>query len=192
MCHNEDVGTDMPRRIGVSGKARSGKDTLAGYLVDRYGFVRFAFADRLRELAVELFGVKAGDKNRALLQALGRRMCELDRMVWVNRVLKAIPHDRDVVVSDVRFPYEYAALRDAGFFMVRVEAPFAVRLARERRDNMSATAAELQRMLVDDISETALDTVGGEAWDVVFSGGLPLPDFYRRVDAMLPMLAVRA
>jgi hypothetical protein len=41
--------------IGVSGYARSGKDTVADYLVSRHGFTKFAFADKVRETA-QLFG----------------------------------------------------------------------------------------------------------------------------------------
>jgi hypothetical protein len=39
--------------IGLHGYAQSGKDTVAGFLKD-YGYVRFAFADRLRECVYAL------------------------------------------------------------------------------------------------------------------------------------------
>jgi len=37
--------------IGLTGKKRSGKDTAGNYLVNRWGFQRFAFADKLKESA---------------------------------------------------------------------------------------------------------------------------------------------
>lgn len=40
--------------IGLSGYARSGKDEAAKVLVEEYGFVRVAFADKLREVLYEL------------------------------------------------------------------------------------------------------------------------------------------
>lgn len=43
-----------PALIGVTGKARSGKDTTAAHLIARYGYVRYAFADVLREAALAL------------------------------------------------------------------------------------------------------------------------------------------
>lgn len=43
-----------PKLIGLAGYARTGKDTVAAYLADRYGYERRAFADKLRELALEL------------------------------------------------------------------------------------------------------------------------------------------
>lgn len=38
--------------IGLLGKKRSGKDTLAGFLTERHGFTRYAFADPLKEAAL--------------------------------------------------------------------------------------------------------------------------------------------
>src|SRR6478735_4734799 len=40
--------------IGLSGFARSGKDEAARVLVEEYGFVRVAFADKLREVLYAL------------------------------------------------------------------------------------------------------------------------------------------
>ena len=40
--------------IGLSGYARSGKDTVAEYLVENYGFVRVAFADSIRDFLLTL------------------------------------------------------------------------------------------------------------------------------------------
>lgn len=40
--------------IGLSGKKRAGKDTVAAYLVEKYGFARVAFADPLRRAALAL------------------------------------------------------------------------------------------------------------------------------------------
>lgn len=40
--------------IGLHGAGGSGKDTVADYLVKQYGFKRVAFADKLKELALEL------------------------------------------------------------------------------------------------------------------------------------------
>lgn len=42
------------RVIGLMGSAGAGKDTVAGFLVRNHGFERIAFADPLKELALEL------------------------------------------------------------------------------------------------------------------------------------------
>jgi hypothetical protein len=40
--------------IGLSGYARSGKDTVAQFIIDDYGFVRRAFADKLKAALIRL------------------------------------------------------------------------------------------------------------------------------------------
>ena len=40
--------------IALTGKARSGKDTVARVLVEEYGYRRVAFADALKEMALEI------------------------------------------------------------------------------------------------------------------------------------------
>lgn len=41
--------------LGVMGQARSGKDTFADYMVERYGFVRIALADPIKRIAMEVY-----------------------------------------------------------------------------------------------------------------------------------------
>ena len=40
--------------IGLSGYARSGKDYLANILVEKYGFERRAFADKIRDVLYDM------------------------------------------------------------------------------------------------------------------------------------------
>jgi hypothetical protein len=39
--------------IGITGHARSGKDTFASHLIERHGYTKVAFADTLREVLME-------------------------------------------------------------------------------------------------------------------------------------------
>jgi len=57
-----------------------GKTTSAEYLVRKYGFVKLAFADKLKEIARDLFPeqFESGEKPRKLLQDLGIKMREID------------------------------------------------------------------------------------------------------------------
>jgi len=40
--------------VGVTGYARHGKDTTGNFLVENYGFLRYAFADQLKSMAITL------------------------------------------------------------------------------------------------------------------------------------------
>lgn len=42
--------------VGITGRKRSGKDTLGKHLIDNYNFTRLAFADTLKEACKEVFG----------------------------------------------------------------------------------------------------------------------------------------
>ena len=79
-------------RIAFSGKMQVGKTTSATYLVRKYGFVKLAFADKLKEIARDLFPeqFESGEKPRKLLQDLGIKMREIDADVWVKYVLRII------------------------------------------------------------------------------------------------------
>lgn len=68
--------------VGLTGVARSGKDTVGGFLVHDWGYERRAFADKLKEAALALDPIVAV-KSRSLWQALrgqpaqGARLSEL-------------------------------------------------------------------------------------------------------------------
>lgn len=52
--------------LGVAGKARSGKDTVAKYLKEKYKFNQHAFADNLRGLAYEINPLIQSDYNEVV------------------------------------------------------------------------------------------------------------------------------
>lgn len=66
-AHPSSKGEDMTDDrfiVGLSGYARSGKDSIADILVAHYGFKRFAFADKLRECVYALNPTVKGYRQR--------------------------------------------------------------------------------------------------------------------------------
>lgn len=135
--------------IGLSGFARSGKDTVADYLVENYGFTKLAFADPMREAlyrlnpfitvaemlrvplasAVDGLGweqLKVDSPDiRPLMQRLGtevgRNMFGQD--FWVEQAIKrASAYDR-VVFSDCRFVNEADAVINSDGEVWRITRP---------------------------------------------------------------------
>jgi hypothetical protein len=130
--------------IGLSGYARSGKDTVAGMLMGIHGYERVAFADKIRELLfamdplidhngmsfrlqdiVEFKGWEEAKTQhpeiRRLLQDLGvggRQL--LDDTVWINAALNSFTADDKVVVTDVRFKNEAARIKNLGGHIWRI------------------------------------------------------------------------
>jgi tetrahydromethanopterin S-methyltransferase subunit G len=123
--------------IGLSGYAQVGKDTVASYLIDKYGYRRVAFADPIREAlykldpkiridemvgaslanAVDHMGweevKKLSSDARELLQRMGT---EVGRDIfgsdfWVNQAFKNVGSDDKVVFTDTRFLNEADHIR---------------------------------------------------------------------------------
>lgn len=130
--------------VGLHGWQGAGKDTVAGILAER-GFERIAFADPMREALYKLDPHIAGGWSlrmlvdvsgwdsvkreypevRGLLQRfgteVGREMWGED--FWVRQGLAQAAGKPRVVVTDVRFENEVAAIKQAGGFMFRVVRP---------------------------------------------------------------------
>lgn len=114
--------------IALTGGMRSGKDTVGKYLCKQHGFERFAFGDSIRRVCRELFpeAFKHGGKPRKLLQEFGQFCVSIDTNVWVNYLFQEIDSfgfdlkEDNIVITDLRQPHEYEALRKKGFVIVRV------------------------------------------------------------------------
>ena len=131
--------------IGLTGYAQSGKDTLASILVEKYGYSRIAFADKIREFLyginpmvacsptgylkdlVNLVGwdkAKQEPQVRRLLQDLGISARDLiAEDVWVTAALGSVDKDQRIVVTDVRFENEAKTIKLMGGQIWRVKRP---------------------------------------------------------------------
>lgn len=128
--------------LGLSGKKRAGKSTVATYLVEKHDFEELSWADPLKlNIGMDLMGFNNdqlygdqkevvdefwGDTPRAFLQKIGTDLFRnMDEDFWVKvgfRTLKEMEASgvKKVVVSDCRFPNEFKAIKDLGGFTLRV------------------------------------------------------------------------
>lgn len=127
--------------IGITGKARSGKDTAARHLVMNHEFVRLAFADPLKLAAQEIFGLTAeqtwsdelkeiviqrwGMAPRKMFQLLGTECVKpfFGEDMWIKRLdmnYEILKDSDNVVVTDVRFDPEADYIRSKGGIIVEV------------------------------------------------------------------------
>lgn len=131
----------QPRLIGLTGVARSGKDTTADYLVRRHGFVKHSFAAPIREFVARILGLSLaeleaakeqpiqwlpGQTPRRLMQTIGTEWGRdsVHPELWVKSCFERVRRDmaagRSVVICDVRFDNEARALKALGGQVWRV------------------------------------------------------------------------
>lgn len=125
-----------PQIIGISGKKRSGKDTLASLIAKNSlkEVERIAFADSLKEELAKACGVTVEtiENNKAQyrlgLQWWGtefrRAQC---RNYWLDRFREKVNASTAelIVVPDVRFHNEADLVRELGGKVIRVTRPLA-------------------------------------------------------------------
>jgi len=164
----------------ISGKIGSGKTSIANGLTVLFNLQRRGFADAIKEAVAKAIDCPVEDVYRMkqlfrpALQIIGtetgRAYWGEDYWVhklleWVERAEADVPNDeRDqlkIVVDDLRFPNEAAALKDFGFKLVRIED--------ERESHLLYCYEQgYTPEQMEHVSETALDS--WTEWDIVIPG----------------------
>ena len=200
--------------VGISGFQGSGKDTIADYLQNIYGFKRDSFAATLKDAVAAIFGW-----DRELLEGRtteSRAWRETVDQWWANRlnmpnltprlvlqkwgteVARKSWHDdtwiasleykltkahNDIVITDVRFPNEIKAVKDAGGIVIRVtRGPepswYSVALAANSYPQPNASTEVLNELGIHP-SEWAW--VGTKFDAVIDNNSIGLDNLYRQV-----------
>lgn len=83
------------RLIGIAGKARSGKDTAAAYLVAQHGLIKYSFADPMKDGLKTMFGLTDEHMNGSLKETeitwLGvspRRLMQTLGTEWGREIIR--------------------------------------------------------------------------------------------------------
>jgi len=104
-------------KIAISGKICSGKSTLTDKLNEIYpNLVKRSFAEKIKEIAFELFGMK--EKDRKLLQGIGTNMRLIDEDVWVKYLINT--SNDYVIIDDLRFENEARLLKENNWILIRL------------------------------------------------------------------------
>ena len=149
--------------IGLTGRAGTGKDTVAQFLCETHGFVQIALADPIRAGLKAMLGLtdnQLADRQlkeqridwinrspRWLAQTLGTEWgrCMVHPNLWLTvaerkiATIKATPpcyHVSGIVISDIRFENEADWLRDLGGEVWHIRRPSAL-LAGETANHSS-------------------------------------------------------
>jgi hypothetical protein len=104
--------------------------------VTQYGFIKFGFADKLKSLAYDLYGVNGKDgESRRILQVLSDDLKRYDPDLFIKHLLlRAKKFENDcIVVDDLRYKSEADILRKNGFIIIKVICADPIRLDRVAR-----------------------------------------------------------
>ena len=128
--------------VGIHGKARSGKDTFADFVIEyaKYTnpFAKLSFADPIYNIVDIMFNVDSRsvkDKEelfpewdlslRYMLQTVGTEMGRhmISDDIWIRNMQYRIDHSPapNIIIPDVRFENEAHFIRKSGGFIIFVE-----------------------------------------------------------------------
>ena len=138
----------MPRIIGICGRRRCGKDTIANFLNKDYGYdnkkistdlkrviqILFGFSDaQVESDAKDIIDERWGLTPRKAMQFFGTEVMQykiqeilpgIDNKFWIKSFIKQYNDERPIVISDLRFLHEFEELKkikSANVFVIRVE-----------------------------------------------------------------------
>lgn len=110
----------LSETIGITGLAGAGKTYAATWFKLRTGGEIWSFAAEIKRIAATMgWNGEKDARGRKLLQDLGSIGREYYRQCWVD----LMPTDRPLIVDDVRYINEAAAIRAVGGIIVRIIRP---------------------------------------------------------------------
>lgn len=131
----------LPRVVALTGKAGSGKSTVADYLISRHGYVRVKFAgplkDMMRAIGLNDNQIEGDQKEtptrllqgktpRYAMQTIGTEWGRQTigenfwTFLWEDAALKILDAGGRVVVDDCRFDNESETVREIGGLVIEI------------------------------------------------------------------------
>lgn len=173
--------------IGLGFLARVGKDSMASYIVEKYGYKQEVFADPIKENVgrdicglndEQLYGnlKEVLDNNwqltpRQMFQLIGDALRSIHQDIFVvpvkRKLEEYIKNNTSVVVSDCRHLNEVKLIKQYGGVLIRID--------KEHPDKIVGIS--------NHITETELQNYDG--WDYVIENNGTIEELYEKVDKIM-------
>lgn len=158
--------------IGLTGKARSGKDTVAEHICSTCFFEHYWFSKPMKDACAAMFNwderhlygelkevvdPRFGVSPRVAVQTLGTEWGRdtINQNIWIERARIEMESFSDLVISDCRFNNEAEAIREAGGVIVEVVRPNVQQVA-EHASEKGIDASLIDFTIVNDGTLTDL------------------------------------
>lgn len=144
--------------IALTGKMRSGKDTVARKIFELFdahdvAVKHYAFGDALKEYSKALYPeeFKQENKPRELLQWFGQTLRSRNPNIWINHLAEEINKFNGYygtvyyggslinIITDLRQPNEFEFCKENNFYIIKVDCDDVIRFKRmqELNDNFN-------------------------------------------------------
>ena len=178
----------MPNTIiGITGLARSGKDTVADYIAEKHSFKVFTMSDTLRSECMKR-GMDISKDNLSLIGDTMRKEFGND-IVAVKTIEKAGNFPRSIITG-VRSPEEIDIFKQhsPSFILLSVEAPDSSRFGRRTEKDPDTETGFFARDERDMHNKGMGDVI--EMADYVITNDSTLDQLYENVDKFLDSLSL--
>ncbi|MCK4327605.1 MAG: AAA family ATPase [Candidatus Diapherotrites archaeon] len=168
--------------IGLTGPARSGKDTVAHYLMKEYGFKQFDFYHDVFLKELEKRGLEPTKDNAS---RLGDELRKEGGMGVMANMLFPIIDAEDAVITGFRSPQEVEFFRakTAHFFLLMASAPREMRYTRRDDSDPQDKKAFFGRD-ERDLKNKGMETVFMMADHIIRNEGT-LKELHERIDEVM-------
>jgi len=166
-------------KIAFGYKMSSGKDASVSYLINKYGGEKISFSKYLYNILYyvqDLCGLKK-EKDRHFLQLIGTEWGrKKDPELWINLILNDIKEkNTNLYCSDLRFLNEFLALKNDGWFCVKIN--------RYNVDKNRIGTGDANH-----ISENELDCLEDSEWNYIIDNDGDIENLYEKLDEIVKKL----
>jgi len=164
-------------KIAFVGKMCSGKTTASKYIINKFsGMIKLSFADKIRDIAHELFNMEK--KDRKLLQDIGTAMRSIDPDVFTNYLIRQSKQYEFVCIDDGRFLNEIKTLKKNGFYIIKLNISKNLQLKRLKYTYPNTYKTHLTRL--NHHSELEMDSIKVSIFNSVID--VDKEDLFERLD----------
>ena len=176
--------------IGLTGSYCSGKDTVANYIVQNYGFIHFSLSDEIRVLMKEQ-NIEATREN---LIKFGTQLREKNgNDVLAQSVSKKFEQDKNYCITSIRHSKEVELFKTIpNFVLINVDAPQQIRFNRMQHRKRHGDPQTLEKFI--ELEQKESQSLGSgqqvslccKMADIVFVNDINnIKELYKKIDNLL-------